>query len=204
MDLSAKATGMDAWSKMLYQLTVSESSKLLSRVGELLVTRERLFLRHLEDGQGEWAEPSPAYAERKRRQHGSREKWVRTGAAKQALTKPDDGPLLVRTLGRKRRLVVTLRRNVRGQNVYGIVQRGRFAGVEVSSAAGKRTLSADETIRRNAGLATGGRGLAKERTTRISKNPMPITVWRDGDENVVGRLIREEFAVTLKMRGLQP
>lgn len=81
--------------------------------------------KHWERGQNEWGDPDEDYLDRKEREHGSKEKFVKTGAAKAALT--GESPYLVKKVFRSggvTRIEVGLVRMEGGRNVYSIAQAG--------------------------------------------------------------------------------
>lgn len=81
--------------------------------------------KHWEDGQATWGEPGERYSDYKARRYGTREKFVKTGAAKAALTGPSPYRVIKTTKLRGTNAVqVALVRIEGGRNVYSIAQAG--------------------------------------------------------------------------------
>lgn len=205
----------------LHGLTASEAGKALSKTGEKLVEREKLFLKHQQDGQKNWEEPTRKYAEWKKKKYGTTEKFVLTGKAKKELTRV--GKIMrVTANGKKRDLKIVLRGggSHKGKSAYQIAQRGRFAGVTATTKnwlgrERKTKFSAEDTRQRNVLVQLGKLGIKPTRQQRRdylfgkkptferrSIKPMPITAVRDGDNTIAYKVLEEELNITMKIRGL--
>jgi hypothetical protein len=198
-------------------ITNAEAAKLLMQVAVKLIRREKLFARHFEQVQATAPENEPRYAARKLRQFGATEKFVRTGAAKKALT-GEAAPMFVRTNGKLRRLMIGLRKMVKGVNVYRVAQVGRFAGVAVEKGGQRKQLTAEQSFAHNRQRARavsaaerGGASRAAARAAaqakfgktvgRVGDKEMPITANLSGDESVVTPVVLEELNITMQKRG---
>lgn len=200
-------------------LTNREAAKALMMVSRKLVNREKLFAKHLQDGQSTWPANSDDYTRRKLKDGYSGEKFVRTGEAKRALVNPWDPTLKVWVNATKRVLRIGLSKMVRGTNVYRVAQLGQFRGVVLKDNSGKEhSLTAEETFEHNRkinrayyALSRAGKlsGVSRSAFTarfgktvsRTSDKERLITATLPGDEVIAERVVREEIEITMKKRG---
>lgn len=82
--------------------------------------------KHWQHGQGSWGEPDDDYQDMKERRYGSSEKFVKSGAAKEAIT-AGKSPYLKKVISKTTngfRIEVALVRMEGGRNIYSIAQAG--------------------------------------------------------------------------------
>lgn len=200
-------------------LTNREAAKAMMMVSKKLVHREKLFAKHLKDGQSTWPANSEDYTRRKLKDGYSDEKFVRTGEAKRALVNTGEPSLKVWANAKQRVLRIGLRKMVRGVNVYRVAQLGKFRGVVLSDKSGEEhSLSAEETFEHNRkmnrayyALSRAGKlsGVSRSSFTsrfgktvsRTSDKERLITTVLPGDEVVAERVVREEIEITMNKRG---
>lgn len=177
--------------------------------------------KHWEDGQSAWADPDPAYEKRK----GGKPKFVKSGDALDGMTNPRSRFRKVRVSKSKKdggwRITIALyRKGGNGQNVYSIVQKGKFKGTQVVTKYGRRlTLSAEQTHARDAkrkaryanardngyrgGFGKWRKGNAGDQSSRRrSGNPMLVSVTLPGDEDIVFPVLLDEIIEALTEHGL--
>ena len=105
--------------------TPDEMDELLTEAAEGFCGPGGVLEKHFDEGQSRWGESGEDYQDYKARRHGSREKFVKTGAAKEALTKRSPYRVIkVSKVGGVHRVQVALVRMEGGRNIYSIAQAG--------------------------------------------------------------------------------
>lgn len=154
---------------------------------------------HFQKGQQDWPELSESYQKKK---GANKPKFVNTGKAREAMLNPKSKARRTSVTRSKKtgqyRATVGLRKMVDGRNVYTIVQRGKFGGLDVKARYTGRTK------RYSAGDVHAGKAKVKgsQGISRVSLNPMPVSANLPGDEGIIGPHVVKAITDALKRKGM--
>lgn len=155
--------------------------------------------QHFSEGQQKWPDLSEAYQKKK---GANKPKFVNTGKAREAMLNPKSKARRTSVTRSKKtgeyRATVGLRKMVDGRNVYTIVQRGKFGGLDVK---GRYT---GATKRYSAGEVHAGKAKVKgsQGVSRVSLNPMPVSANLPGDTEIITPHVIKAITDALKKKGM--
>lgn len=154
---------------------------------------------HFKEGQTKWPPLSPKYQKKK---GANKPKFVNTGKARAAMLNPKSKNRRTSVTRSKKtgvyRATVGLRNMKDGRNVYTIVQKGKFGGLEVAGRyTGRKKRYSAKEVHAGKAKTKGSQGFS-----RVSLNPMPVSANLEGDDAIIGPYVVRAITEALELKGL--